>query len=34
MEVDPLKGEEIEELLKTAYSAPAPIVARAAALVP
>jgi tripartite-type tricarboxylate transporter receptor subunit TctC len=34
MEVDPLKGEDIERLLKTAYSAPAPIVARAAALVP
>src|SRR5258708_2679250 len=34
MELDPLKGEEIEQLLKTAYSAPAPIVARAASLVP
>ena len=34
MEVDPLKGEEIEQLLKTAYSAPAPIVARAADLMP
>ena len=34
MEIDPLKGAEIEQFLKTAYSAPAPIVARAAALVP
>ena len=34
MEVDPLKGEEIERLLKGAYSVPAPIVSRAAALVP
>jgi tripartite-type tricarboxylate transporter receptor subunit TctC len=34
MEIEPLKGDEIEQLLKTAYSAPAPIVARAAALVP
>ncbi|MEA2824587.1 MAG: hypothetical protein QOF03_1069 [Alphaproteobacteria bacterium] len=34
MEIDPLKGEEIEKLLKTAYSAPAPIVSRAADLVP
>jgi tripartite-type tricarboxylate transporter receptor subunit TctC len=34
MEIDPLTGDDIEKLLKTAYSAPAPIVARAAALVP
>jgi len=34
MEVDPLKGDEIERLLKAAYGAPAPIVARAATLVP
>jgi len=34
MEVDPLTGDEIERLLKTAYSAPAPIVSRAADLVP
>jgi tripartite-type tricarboxylate transporter receptor subunit TctC len=34
MEVDPLKGDEIEQLLKTAYGAPAPIVARAATLIP
>jgi len=34
MELDPLKGDEIEQLLKTAYSAPAPIVDRAASLVP
>jgi len=27
-------GDEIERLLKTAYGAPAPIVARAATLVP
>jgi tripartite-type tricarboxylate transporter receptor subunit TctC len=34
MEIDPLKGEEIEKLLKAAYSAPQPIVAQAAKLVP
>jgi tripartite-type tricarboxylate transporter receptor subunit TctC len=34
MEIDPLTGDDIEKLLKTAYSAPAPIVARAANLVP
>ncbi|MCH8858031.1 MAG: hypothetical protein IID54_00465 [Proteobacteria bacterium] len=33
LEIDPLTGQEIETLLKTAYSAPAHIVARAAALV-
>jgi tripartite-type tricarboxylate transporter receptor subunit TctC len=33
MEIDPLTGGEIEELLKTAYSAPQPIVQRAAQLV-
>jgi len=32
MEVDPLTGAEIEALLKTAYSAPRPIVQRAAQL--
>jgi tripartite-type tricarboxylate transporter receptor subunit TctC len=33
MEVDPLTGAEIEALLRTAYSAPRPIVQRAAQLV-
>jgi len=33
MEVDPLTGAEIETLLKNAYSAPRPIVQRAAQLV-
>ncbi len=33
LEVDPLTGTEIETLLKTAYTAPKPIVARAAKLV-
>jgi tripartite-type tricarboxylate transporter receptor subunit TctC len=33
LEVDPLSGEEIESLLKSAYATPAPIVARAAKLV-
>ena len=32
LEIDPLTGREIEGLLKTAYSAPKPIVARAAQL--
>jgi tripartite-type tricarboxylate transporter receptor subunit TctC len=34
MEIDPLKGEEIEALLSVAYSAPKPIVAEAASLLP
>jgi hypothetical protein len=33
MEIDPLTGGEIEGLLKNAYSAPQPIVERAARLV-
>ena len=33
MEIDPLTGSQIEDLLKTAYSAPRPIVQRAAQLV-
>jgi hypothetical protein len=32
LEIDPLTGPQIAELLKTAYSAPKPIVARAAQL--
>jgi hypothetical protein len=32
LEIDPLTGPQIEALLKTAYSAPKPIVARAAQL--
>ena len=32
LEIDPLTGSEIEGLLKTAYAAPKPIVARAAQL--
>ena len=32
LEIDQLTGEEIAALLKTAYSAPKPIVARAAQL--
>ena len=34
MEIDPLKGGEIETLLKTAYSAPRSVIAQATALVP
>jgi tripartite-type tricarboxylate transporter receptor subunit TctC len=34
MEVDPLTGEAVEKLLRTAYSAPQDIIARAAPLVP
>ena len=34
MEIDPLKGDEIEMLLKRAYGAPKPLVAQAAKLVP
>ena len=33
MDIDPLTGAQIEDLLKTAYSAPRPIVQRAAQLV-
>jgi hypothetical protein len=32
MEIDPLTGAEIQDLLKSAYSAPKPIVQRAAQL--
>ena len=32
LEIDPLTGPQIEALLKTAYSAPKPIVTRAAQL--
>jgi tripartite-type tricarboxylate transporter receptor subunit TctC len=32
LEIDPLTGSQIADLLKTAYSAPKPIVARAAQL--
>jgi tripartite-type tricarboxylate transporter receptor subunit TctC len=34
MEVDPLTGEEVETLLRTAYSAPPAIIARATPLIP
>ncbi len=34
MEVDPLTGEEVEKLLRTAYAAPKDVVARAAQLIP
>ena len=34
MEIDPLTGEEVERLLRTAYGAPQAIIARAAPLVP
>jgi hypothetical protein len=34
MEIDPLTGDEIERLLKSAYGAPKPVVAQAAKLVP
>jgi len=34
MEIDPLTGEEVEKLLRTAYAAPKDVVARAAPLIP
>lgn len=34
MEIDPLKGEEVQALLQTAYRAPPALVARAAPLIP
>jgi hypothetical protein len=33
LEIEPMRGDEIEKLLATAYAAPRPIVQRAAALV-
>jgi hypothetical protein len=34
MEIDPLTGDEVERLLRTAYRAPPAIIARAAPLIP